>query len=127
MLKKKDVIFLFLLFIIGVILTLIIYIPKSPTGSTVQVQVNGNIIATYRLGEDTLVPIGNKSKDYNLLQIKNGAASILNANCKDKYCVHQKKISVVGESIVCLPHFLTITIVSDKQHIPDAVAFQKGV
>ena len=44
------------------------------------------------------------------LVVENGKAYLSDANCPDKLCVHQGKISMTGETITCLPNKLTVTV-----------------
>ena len=48
----------------------------------------------------------------NLLVIKNGNALIREANCPDNLCVKQKSIKKEGETLVCLPHKVIVSISS---------------
>lgn len=47
---------------------------------------------------------------YNIVEIKNGSVSVSEASCKNQVCVRHGSISRAGESIVCLPNRLVITI-----------------
>ena len=49
----------------------------------------------------------------NILVIKNGSAYVSEADCPDKICTAHRAISKTGESIVCLPHKLVLTIESE--------------
>ena len=42
--------------------------------------------------------------------VEDGAVSVTEADCADKICVHEGKISRTGEVIACLPHELIITV-----------------
>ena len=50
----------------------------------------------------------------NMLVIKDGHASIKNADCPDGLCIKQGSISKSNESIICLPNKLVVRIVEDK-------------
>lgn len=82
------------------------------SGNCVVVNVGGKVVAEYSLKEDLKQEIftseGNELE--NLLVIKDGEAYISSANCPDKICVEHRPISKTGESIVCLPHKLVISI-----------------
>ena len=52
---------------------------------------------------------------------KNGQVWIDQADCPDKLCVKQGKISKNGQSIICLPHKLTILVQADSEQEYDAV------
>ena len=56
----------------------------------------------------------------NVLRIENGSASVIAADCPDQYCVRHKLIRKEGESIICLPHRLVITVEGgDAREIDD--------
>ena len=50
----------------------------------------------------------------NHLIIKGGEVWVSEATCPDKICVHQGKIHMDGEIIVCLPNKMTAQIKSVK-------------
>lgn len=54
--------------------------------------------------------------------IKEGAASVTEADCPDKLCVDHSPISRSGESIVCLPARITVTISSTEAPATDGVS-----
>jgi hypothetical protein len=65
------------------------------------------------------------SKDYkttihtkygsNTIVIKDGRADVTKADCANQICVNSRKISKNGETIVCLPHKLILTVVPKGQ------------
>lgn len=78
-------------------------------GGYISVSVNGNKVAEYPLNKDLKEDI---STEYgkNILVIKNGEAYISSADCPDKICVGHRAISKTGQSIVCLPHKLVVSV-----------------
>lgn len=58
---------------------------------------------------------------YNIIAMENGEVFMTEADCRDQICVQHKKISKVGETIVCLPHKLVVEIVGDAPADVDAV------
>lgn len=78
-------------------------------GAFAEVRVNGSIYGTYALSEDRTVEIKGEGGN-NLLVIKNGKASMSEADCPDKLCVRQGEISLKGQSIICLPHKVVVEI-----------------
>ncbi len=66
--------------------------------------------------------------DTNTLLIKGGKADMIVADCPDQVCVKHTPVSKVGETIICLPNKVVITIESldgnqkQKEGEPDAVA-----
>jgi hypothetical protein len=92
-------------------------------GSTVQVEVNGTVTGTYPLSVDREVEIltGENGEERNLLVIKDGKATVTAATCPDGICASHKPISREGESIVCLPHKVVITVIGGEE-APDVIA-----
>lgn len=88
-------------------------------GAWVVVTVDGQEVGRYPLSEDISVAFG--GEDYNILQISGGAACVIEANCGDHTCVRTGEISRVGESVVCLPHKLIVTVVGGEAGGFDAV------
>ncbi len=58
---------------------------------------------------------------YNIVHVEGGAVSVTEADCPDKVCVKQGRITGSAYPIVCLPHKLTIRIVSGDGGEIDAV------
>ena len=74
----------------------------------------------YALSEDLLLTIG--EDEYNTLQIKDGAAAVIEANCGDHTCVRMGAVSRDGETIVCLPHHLIVRVEGGEAGPFDAAA-----
>ena len=81
---------------------------------------DGQEIARYALQEDRTVTIG--EADYNVLEIRDGQAAVIDANCGDHTCVRTGAVSRAGESIICLPHRLEIRITGGADSDVDIVA-----
>ena len=107
--KKKTTYDLLLLggILLASALLYLVFRPGS-TGAWAVVTIDGAQAARYPLAQDITVTLGDA--DYNTLQIANGAASITDANCGDHTCVRTGEIRREGETIVCLPHRLTVSI-----------------
>mgnify|MGYP002446425288 CR=1 FL=1 len=86
---------------------------KSPA-EIVEVSVDGKVVETLDLAKDQELTIDSVSGGTNHLIIKDGEAWVSEATCPDKICVHQGKIHLDGEIIVCLPNKMTAQIKSRK-------------
>lgn len=95
---------------------LLLFVFNREQGSTVSVKIDGTQIASYPLGENREIPIktGDNDEHINVLVIKDGKASISEADCPDKICVETRAVSYVGETVVCLPHKLVIEITNQN-------------
>lgn len=53
----------------------------------------------------------------NRLILKDGKADVTEASCPDKICVHQSPISKTGETIVCMPNRVIVTVEKASQRM----------
>lgn len=58
---------------------------------------------------------------FNILVIRDGMVFIRDADCPDRLCVNQGKIYADGQSLICLPHRLTVTVQGGEEPVLDAV------
>ncbi len=76
-------------------------------GERVVVEIDGAQAAVYSLAIDGEYPLNGGT---NILVIENGEAYLRYADCPDKVCVHTGKIKYEGQTIVCLPNRLSVTV-----------------
>ena len=76
---------------------------------------------TLPLSEDTEVTIEGVDGGENLLVIQDGTAKIESASCPDGICVRHYAISRDGESIICLPNRVVVTIRGGEKGDVDAL------
>lgn len=91
-------------------------------GDVVMVTVDGKPYGTYLLSQDMTEDILTGDGKLNRLVIRGGEAHVERATCPDGICAAHRAIHCNGESIVCLPHRVVITVVSADTDAPDAVA-----
>ncbi|MCM1273371.1 MAG: NusG domain II-containing protein [Clostridium sp.] len=107
---KSDFILIAIVLVIG-FTALLIQRVMQKTGRTVAVILSGNEIERFSLDADMEYKIELKDGGgYNILVIKDGEAYVSEATCSEQICVKHNAISSTGETIVCLPHKLTIEI-----------------
>ncbi len=82
----------------------------ADNGSYAVVKVDGVEIERFSLSEDAEHDIQGYERGVNHLVIEGSSCYISEADCPDKLCQKQGKISRDGESIICLPHRVVITI-----------------
>ena len=90
-------------------------------GDTVTVTVDGKLYGEYPLARDTAVEILSEG-GHNLLVIRDGAALVEDASCPDGICAAHRPISRNGESIICLPNKVVISVSSESENEPDLPA-----
>lgn len=94
--------------LLGGVLAVFLYATRQD-GGYVSVQMDGQTVMELPLDEDTQVVLG-EGEHTNTLVIQNGMAQVAEATCPDQICVRQGAVQYEGESLVCLPHKLVITV-----------------
>lgn len=115
---KADLIISAIVIIISIVILLI---PKK-SGDYAVVYIDGVQTEKYNLSTDTEVDIVSSNGGHNVMKISGGECYLTDSNCPDKICVHQGKISQNGQSIICLPHKLVITIESNNKAEVDTIS-----
>ena len=121
--SRNDVLFIAVLLLIVVLAGAAFFFLRGE-GDSVTVSVDGKHYGTYPLHTDLTLSI-RTGADYtqeNLLVIRDGKALVESATCPDGICAAHKPISREGESIVCLPHRVVITVHTTDGEEPDIIA-----
>lgn len=108
---RSDIILIGTLLIVG-LSVLLFMILTGEQGDRVLVTVNGERVAEYPLSVDGVYYLNGGT---NVLVIEDGYVYMREANCPGfQDCVETGKISMVGQSIVCLPNKVIVEIVGEK-------------
>ena len=110
--RRVDIIVIASLLLLSLIVLLIISLTKKE-GATVRVEVGGEIICEYPLDVNKEYSLNGGT---NTLTIKDGVAYMTYSNCPDHTCEKTGKIRFVGETIVCLPNKVSVTIIGDSDN-----------
>lgn len=121
--NRNDVLFIAVLLLIVVLAGAAFFFLRGE-GDSVTVSVDGKHYGTYPLRTDLTLSIrtGEGGDQENLLVIRDGKALVESATCPDGICAAHKPISREGESIVCLPHRVVITVHTTDGEEPDIIA-----
>ena len=119
--KKKyrlDIIIIsaILLFSVGLLLVSLL---SKEVGNTVVVEIDGKTVATYSLNQNGEYSLNGGT---NILVIEDGKAYLNYSNCPDHTCEKTGKIQYVGQSIICLPNKIAITIKGEAEGGVDFVS-----
>ena len=92
------------------------FVLLSPAGATAVIYIDGS--------EYKRIDLSKTGKPYeftieteygsNTVLVEPGAISVSSADCPDKICVHQGRVTQAGIPIICMPHRLVIRIEGDK-------------
>lgn len=116
--KKTDMYFISVILMIAIAVLGFYFFLGKKQGNVVIAQYDGNVIGVYPLDQDTEVLLNQTNK----LCIQDGLVTIKEATCKDQICVLHHPIQKTGESIICLPNKIVVTIESEDFSELDAMA-----
>ena len=116
--KKNDFILILSVVLIALSVFLFLHFTGEEGSGQVVIKVDGVENGRYDITDDREININ----DTNILVIKDNKAYMKSADCPDKLCVKQKAISKDGESIICLPNKIIVTVESNSKSDIDAVA-----
>jgi hypothetical protein len=121
--NRNDVLFIAVLLLIVTLAGAAFFFLRGE-GDSVTVSVDGKHYGTYPLRTALTLSIrtGEGDTQENLLVIRDGHAYVESATCPDGICAAHKPISREGESIVCLPHRVVITVHTTDGEEPDIIA-----
>ena len=111
---RNDILFVVVLLVVAAAGILYLFVFRD-SGNVVKVTVDGKLYGEYSLLQNTTEDIytGDDGSSHNRLVIKDGKAYMETASCPDGICVAHRPIFRNGESIVCLPNRVVITVITD--------------
>lgn len=115
--KKNDWILAACILLAAVAILLFQFVRSDSGAGKVSVTVDGEIFGTYSLADDQTVDIDGT----NRLVIENGTAEMEWADCPDQICVNHRAVSREGESIICLPNQVVISVTDGEEAELDGI------
>lgn len=114
----SNILWITLFLLLAVISMLVIFIMRSGklTGKTAEIYSDNNLIRTVSLDTDDEFTVEN-GDNYNIIRIRNGKISVIEANCKNQICVKQGEIDNSMLPIVCVPNGLVIRVDNGNKKI----------
>ena len=119
---RRDILLLAIVLVIGGICMLIMALRPAAGDGIVEITVDGAVYQQMPLAQDAEVEIAGYSGGEHRLIIDGGVVHMESASCPDGICVRHRPISKDGESIICLPNRVVVTIYSKEEGSVDAVA-----
>lgn len=119
--RPFDILIILIVLSIGVV-TLLSFFGGSDTTVCV-IKVDGEQVYSVALSDVTQDIIKTVDGDLPVtVHINQSGVSVVSSKCPDKICEHTGVIVRAGQSIVCLPAKVSVTLVSDSGASFDAVA-----
>lgn len=116
--KKNDWILAAGIFFAAALILGIQFLRSSGEYSEVEIQADGELYGTYCLDKDQEINVN----DTNTVLIKDGKVRMEWAECPDQICVKHRAIFREGESIICLPNEIVVTIRGGEEPEVDEIA-----
>ncbi len=113
LITKKDFILVLIVLVVG--FAGFIFLNSADKGKTATIKVDGEVVETLLLNEDTSVEFNNV-----VIACENGEIYVKESTCTDKVCMRSGRISKSGEGIICAPNRVSIEI-DGKSDLPDAM------
>lgn len=110
MLKKGDWIIIACVLAAILLSCTVFFIPRN-AGDTVIIKKNNETVYSLPLYVNKTIRL-----DGNTIVIKDGCVRMEWADCENQLCVSQGKISKSGETIICLPHKVSVAITEGGQN-----------
>ncbi len=120
-LKKRDIILIVSLLIVGIIALVIWHFIYSVDGKYVTIEQRDNLIGIYPLNVDKEIEIEHRGEVVNKIVIENGYCYMEEAECPDHLCIKQGKVNKSGQTIVCLPNRVVVTVVDSNNSDYDSI------
>lgn len=122
--KKNDFYLIIgILLVTGIVVLASNLISRNNAGSAAVavVTIDGKEYGRFPLDKDVTERIELSDGAYNVISIHDGICEIKEASCRDQICVHHMNVQYDGQTIVCLPNKLVVTIEnSDEDDIDGA-------
>ncbi len=114
---KNDIVLIVVLAVVTLVSYMgnLFYQEQGKEEGVAVVTVGGMYYGRYPLDVDTMEKIEFMDGSYNVLEIKDGEADIVEASCADQTCVKHRSVSKKSECIVCLPHKVIVEIETTEE------------
>ena len=115
---RNDMILIVTLLIASALAIVYLFVFRKG-GNVVKVTVDGQNYGTYSLYQNISEDIitGENGENLNRFVISEGKVYMEKASCPDGICVAHRAVFRDGESIVCLPNRVVVTVVSDDDEL----------
>ena len=122
-LTKADIILISLIVLFSIIVSVLIGFYNSGDASGFEIRIDGKLHSKYLfsdLDDGEIIEIRTEY-GYNKFLYENKSIKCIDTDCTDKIELHSGSISKANQTMVCLPHKLTVQITG--QNSIDAVSY----
>lgn len=115
---RLDIVLIAVLLLLSLSFLLITRFNKRE-GAVALVEVDSAVVGRYPLSVDGVFVLNGGT---NVLIIEEGTARLVESHCPDRTCELTGRVRYVGQTIVCLPNRLSVTVTGDTQNGVDFVS-----
>lgn len=115
---KADIILIASILAVAISVTAALLLLRQE-GAAVAVEINGTEVARYSLSVNGEYSLNGGT---NILVVENGEAYMKYASCPDGVCVNTGHVRYSGETIVCLPNKVSVTVMGGDSDGVDLVS-----
>lgn len=117
--KKWDIVLVFIYVLMTLAVTFAAFtvkdIQKDYDSKLLRIQVDGKVIKEMKIPITGIEEFDVKSENgFNRIKVDHDTVQVVDADCRDRICIHATPISSPGEIIVCLPHKTVLEIIGTK-------------
>ena len=113
-LRKADFLLFFIFIAVAALIAAVPLVRSSDGAPRVRIIAQGDLAGIYPLDSDNEIEI-ERDGHRNVVVIKDNTVHMDYSDCKNQVCVNTGKISKPGETIVCLPNYVIVEIVSSEE------------
>ncbi len=113
-LRKADFLLFFIFIAVAALIAAVPLVRSSDGAPRVRIIAQGELAGIYPLDSDNEIEI-ERDGHRNVVVIKDNTVHMDYSDCKNQVCVNTGKISKAGETIVCLPNYVIVEIVSSEE------------
>ena len=115
---RMDIIVIASLLLISLLVLLVVDLTKEE-GAYVEITVDGDTVGKYSLEKDGTYSVNGGS---NIITVKDGVAYMSYSSCPDHVCENTGEVKHVGQTVICLPNRVTVTVIGESDDAVDLVS-----
>ncbi len=120
--QKSDIRIFIGILILGIVFLLLYFFYPRSTGAQIIITKDNEVIGTYSLDDDQTLYISDEENPTNVVEILDGKCHMTFADCPDQICMKTGWVSKNGDTIVCLPNQVVVTVVSEESTEYDSIS-----
>ena len=114
-LRKADFLLFFIFLAAAALIAAAPLVRSSGDEQKVRITSGGEVVGIYPLDTDIEEIEVSRDGHLNIVSIKDNKVYMKYSDCRNQVCVHTGEISLAGEMIVCLPNYVIVEIIGNRE------------